>query len=163
MNIFILDEDMKKNVQSYVNKHVVKMCLETCQLLSTVYYFTEQDAIAPYKINHPQHPCSLWARESLSNWVWLRKLGLEICKEYTYRYGKKHKCEKIMTDMILPNLKDVGFTEQPRVVGDLELICLDVPYSTVEVYRKYYNTCKRDIFNWQGKCNGRNIPDWIEY
>lgn len=161
MNIFILDKDNKKNVQSYVNKHVIKMCLESCQMLSTAYYFTGQEEIAPYKINHPKHPCSIWVRESLSNWIWLRELGLYICKEYTYRYGKQHKCEQIMRDMTLPNLVDIGLTEQPKAMGELVKAGYEIPNDVIEAYRKYYNVCKRNMFNWQGKYNGRNVPEWI--
>lgn len=161
MNIFILDTDMTKNVQSYVNKHVIKMCLETCQMLSTTYYFTNQEELAPYKINHPQHPCSIWARESLSNWLWLKELGLEICKEYTFRYGKQHKCEQIMKDMVAPNIIDIGLTELPKAMGEMVKMGIDIPTDVVEAYRKYYNVCKTNMFNWEGKINGRKIPDWI--
>ncbi len=161
MNIFMLDTDMKKNVQSYVNKHVVKMCLESCQMLSTTYYFTNQEELAPYKINHPNHPCSVWARTSLSNWLFLKELGLEICKEYTYRYGKQHKCEQIIKNMITPNLVDIGLTKQPKAMKDLVKAGCEIPEDVVEAYRKYYNICKRNMFNWNGKYNGREIPEWI--
>lgn len=157
MNIFILDSDMQKNVQSYVDKHVVKMPLETCQMLSTTYYFTNQEELAPYKINHPNHPCSIWARESLSNWLWLRDLGLEISKEYTYRYGKYHKCEQIMKDMVIPSIIDIGLTKQPKAMGELINIGEDIPDNIVEAYRKYYNMCKQHLFNWKN----RSMPTWI--
>lgn len=157
MNIFILDLDHKKNVQSYVDRHVVKMCLETCQLLSNAYYLTDQVELAPYKINHPYHRCSKWVTESLSNWLWMRELGLEICKEYTYRYDKHHKCEQIMKDMIIPNLKDIGLTEHVIDVEELIKAGYDAPKDAVEAYRKYYNVCKQHLFNWKN----RAVPEWI--
>jgi hypothetical protein len=49
---------------------------------------------APYKKTHFNHPSNKWARESLSNYVWLCDLGMELCKEYTHRYGKRHKTQE---------------------------------------------------------------------
>jgi hypothetical protein len=157
VNIFILDQDMQKNVKSYVNKHVVKMCLESCQMLSNAYYITGQEELAPYLINHPYHRCSKWVTESLSNWFWMQELGLEICKEYTYRYGKQHKCEQIMKDMIIPNLKDIGLTEHVIDVEDLIKAGYTAPSDVVEAYRSYYNVCKQHLFNWKN----RTVPEWI--
>ena len=92
MNIFILDKDVKKCAQYHCDKHVVKMILETAQLLCGVHHVTAHDtAHVPYKLSHKNHPCAIWARESFSNYVYLCELGLELCKEYTHRYGKRHK------------------------------------------------------------------------
>ena len=38
MNIFFLDTDVKKCAEYHVDKHVVKMILETCQLLYTAHW-----------------------------------------------------------------------------------------------------------------------------
>ncbi len=43
MNIFILDLDVKKCAQYHVDKHVVKMILETAQLLCGVHHVTGHD------------------------------------------------------------------------------------------------------------------------
>jgi hypothetical protein len=90
MNIFFLDEDPTLSAQYHVDKHVVKMILETAQLLCGVHHATSQitDQV-PYKLSHKNHPCAIWARTSLSNYLYLCELGLELCKEYTYRYGNQ--------------------------------------------------------------------------
>ena len=112
MNIFILDTDPKLCAEYHNNKHVVKMILETAQLLCGVHHVTESDLDIPYKLSHKNHPCSIWVRESLENYYWLCELGLELGKQYTLRYGKVHKSVSIIEWCIMnePKLKlDVGF------------------------------------------------------
>ena len=152
MNIFVLDMDYDKNVQSYVDKHVIKMPLETAQILCSTYYCTDQPELATYKLTHKNHPCCKWARESLSNWIWLRNLGIAICREYTYRYGKHHKCEQIILDMKTPNLPDIGLTSFAQ---DMPEECRGK--DPIEAYRKYYNCKKSHLFNWKN----RDIPEWV--
>ena len=108
MNIFFLDYDTKKCAKYHCDKHVVKMILETAQLLCGAHWVTGSEA--PYKLSHKNHPCSIWVRESLSNYLYLCDLGLELCKEYTYRYGRTHKSQQIIEwclDKKL-NIKDKG-------------------------------------------------------
>ncbi len=59
--------------------------------------------------------CSIWVRESLSNYLYLCDLGLELCKEYTYRYGKRHKSQDVIEWCVTNklNICDKGFTEPP--------------------------------------------------
>jgi hypothetical protein len=70
MNIFFLDENPTLSAKYHVDKHVVKMILETAQLLCSVHHVTDQvtDQV-PYKLSHKNHPCAIWARESLSNYL----------------------------------------------------------------------------------------------
>ncbi len=95
MNIFVLDQDPKVCAKYHNNKHVVKMILETAQLLCGVHHMVESKIEIPYKLSHKNHPCSIWARECIENYVWLCDLGMELCFEYTYRYGKKHKSQAV--------------------------------------------------------------------
>jgi hypothetical protein len=94
MNIFVLDWDVKKCATYHNDKHVVKMILETAQLLCGVHWSIGSEA--PYKLSHKNHPCSVWVRQDLNNYLWLCELGLELCKEYSYRYGKRHKTQEII-------------------------------------------------------------------
>ncbi len=45
VNIFYLDEDPARCAQAHVDRHVVKMVLETAQLLSTAWHVAEPDAV----------------------------------------------------------------------------------------------------------------------
>ena len=94
MNIFVLDTDPRKCAIYHNNVHCIKMILETAQLLSGVHWV--QGGTAPYKLSHKNHPCAIWARECIENYVWLCDLGIELSKEYSYRYGKRHKSQDII-------------------------------------------------------------------
>lgn len=87
MNIFILDNDVSKCAMYHCDKHVVKMILESAQMLSTV--IRESGIDCGYKITHLNHPCTIWTRESLSNWKWLRNLVEALNQEYKFRFEKK--------------------------------------------------------------------------
>jgi len=155
MNIFFLDYDVKKCAKDHCDKHVVKMILETAQLLCGVHHATEQKTPnIPYKLSHKNHPCAIWTRESLSNYLYLCELGLELCKEYTYRYGKRHKSQDVIEWCVTNkvNICDKGFTEPPKAMPD-EYKVVDV----VESYRNYYRGAKMGFAVWK---NGYK-PEWI--
>ena len=86
MNIFILDRNLKKCAQYHCDRHVVKMILESAQLLSTVLRINDIDE--GYRPTHQNHPCTLWAGKSLTNWIWLRKLAENLNSEYKFRFNK---------------------------------------------------------------------------
>ena len=112
MNIFVTDPDPAKSAQSLPDKHIVKMPLESCQMLAIVAstkwghgfgklpkldgtpYLTDKGAFRG-------HPCTIWAQE---NYRWLIEHGLALCAEYTNRYGKVHSCQHTLehAKMIFP-------------------------------------------------------------
>ena len=157
MNIFFLDENPKLSAQYHVDKHVVKMILETAQLLCGVHHMTDHNTDqVPYKLSHKNHPCAIWARESLSNYLYLCELGLELGKEYTYRYGKRHKSQDIIEWCIVnhPPLKELG---------DITPFRLAMPEeckigNAVESYREYYIKEKKYFSKWKN----RKIPHFME-
>lgn len=155
MNIFFLDEDVRKCAEYHCDKHVVKMILETAQLLCGAHHMTGQvtDQV-PYKLSHKNHPCSIWVRESLTNYLVLCELGLELRKEYTYRYGKRHKSELIIEWCVLnkPKIVDKGFTNPPMAMPN--------EYksdSVIESYRNYYIGAKSKFATWKN----REVPYWF--
>lgn len=154
MNIFFLDYDVKKCAEYHVDKHSVKMILESSQLLCGVHHVVGTQSDIPYKLSHKNHPCSIWARESLSNYLYLCELGLELCYEYTYRYGKRHKSQDVIEWCIdnKPNIEDIGFTEPPRAMPDeYKVDCV------VQSYRNYYIGEKSGFANWKN----RDTPYWF--
>lgn len=153
MNIFILDEDMETNVKYYMDCHVRKMVLETAQLLCSTFYFDNGDYIPPYKLTHGNNKCALWTRESLSNWLYLRDLGLAIGKEYTYRYGKTHASELVIRSLPVPNIEDKGLTPFVNQIKPQYIICKD----TVVNYRNYYCS-KSHLAKW----TKREKPFWYK-
>lgn len=152
MNIFFLDFDTKKCAEYHCDKHVVKMILETAQLLCGAHWVSGSEA--PYRLSHKNHPCSIWVRESLSNYLYLCDLGLELCKEYTYRYGKRHKSQDIIEWCIVNklNIIDKGFTSPPKAMPDEYKV-----ESVIDSYRNYYIGAKKDFVSWKN----RPIPEWF--
>lgn len=154
MNIFYLDENATKCAQAHYDKHVVKMVLETAQILSTVYHvYDDQPTYRIYKPTHINHPSVKWACESASNWNWLRQLGLALGEEYTHRYGKVHKSKLVIAKMKTPvGMPSTDFTPPPMV--------MDHEYKTDDVvlsYRWMYTTQKSNLKQYTNRCE----PDWM--
>ena len=127
MNIFFLHPDPRVCARYHGDKHVIKMILETCQLLCSVWHITDplhHLYSPPYKRTHTNHPCTRWACKSLQNYSWLCCLGKELCIEYTHRYGKVHKCEDYIRTLytLQPNVKQVTLTSPP--------LCMPNKYKT---------------------------------
>ena len=153
MNIFYLDHDLKKCAEYHVDRHCTKMIIEYAQLLSSAHWMSGGEA--PYKLVHKNHPCSIWTRESIDNYRWLCELGIELSKEYTYRYGKFHKSSEVIHWCLdnEPNLPNIGMTPFRLAMPD-EFKC-ECP---IESYRNYYNGGKVHLFKWKQ----REIPFFIE-
>ena len=154
MNIFFLDMDVKKCAEYHCDKHVVKMILETAQLLCSAHHVISNGSEeVPYKLSHKNHPCSIWVRESLSNYLYLCELGLELCKEYTYRYEKRHKSQDVIEWCIINKVQicDKGVTEPPKAMPD-EFKVKDV----VQSYKNYYIGAKSSFAKWKK----RETPYW---
>jgi hypothetical protein len=166
MNIFFLSEDAFEAAKMQVDKHVVKMIVETAQLLSTAHRVLDGDenGVLPdprqdvlfYKITHKNHPSAIWTRTSLENYNWLVDHFAALLSEYTYRYNKQHACTKLLYDIQSPplKLKDWDWTEPPCCMPD---DCKIGSY--VENYREYYRKYKSHIHKW----TNREEPIWIEY
>jgi hypothetical protein len=154
MNIFVLDDDHQKCAQYHCDKHVVKMILEYAQILSTNVRIAN-DCELGYKITHRNHPCTIWARKSLSNWLWLKKLSYHLNEEYKYRYGhiRNHKSYDVIETLPTPNIPDVGLTPFAQAMPDY---CK--ADDAVDAYRRYYILEKKDIVNWKK----RNLPNWYK-
>lgn len=154
MNIFFLDSDPHKCAKYHNDKHVVKMILETAQLLCGVHWIIGKEA--PYKLSHKNHPSSIWVRSSLENYLWLCELGLELCKEYEYRYQKTHKSKLIIEWCIFnkPNIPDTPFHEPPQAMPEI----YKVTNNSVSAYRNYYIGEKHYFSTWKN----RKIPKWFK-
>jgi len=84
MNIFILDADIKKCAEYHCDQHVIKMILESVQILCTVLY--KKGISSPYRPTHQKHPCVLWVEHSYDNFIWLKNLAVTLNQEYRYRF-----------------------------------------------------------------------------
>jgi len=187
MNIFYLNNDPKICAEMHLDKHVVKMILEYAQLLSTAHrvldgeqspwfttaagrkkrewmlYDDRQNIL--YAATHINHPSAVWVRYSDKNYTWLVCLLNELCKEYTHRYGKIHKCERdglVKALIQLPkNIQIKNFTEPTPAMPDDVKVLREVETDRFEIdsiksYHKYYIHNKVHIAKW----TKREMPLW---
>ena len=107
MNIFHLDKDPKICAEYHCDRHVVKMILETAQMLSTAYRKHCGDDDNLYKSAYPKHPMTIWVGESVENFNYAHLLGKELGLQYYKRYGRIHKSSAIMVAFDLGRLSNV--------------------------------------------------------
>ena len=167
MNLFYLDPDTKLSVQMHCDKHVVKMILEYAQLLSTAHRMLdgEQKVVKHktrnvkrwvlsdeesdekiYKATHFNHPSSVWARQSDSNYQYLYKLFCDLCDEYTYRYNKVHLTDQKLRKTLAKtptNIAKKEFVKPPRCMPDHCKVG-----SVEDSYREYYRVEKSYMTVW---------------
>jgi len=159
MNIFFLARIVEECALYHADVHVIKMILETAQLLYSSHHIFKTDfskaEVKPFKMTHSNHPCAIWARESVANYIWLCRLGIALCKEYTFRYDKIHSCEEnlMWLSKNIPPLSDKPFTDPPQTMPE-EFKDLDC----VKAYRQYYFNVKGDLKRFGYK--KRSFPTW---
>lgn len=153
MNIFILSKDPVKAARMQCDQHVVKMTLETAQILCSPF----ETGIAPYKRTHFNHPCSIWARESEGNFLWLCKHGLALAEEYTFRYQKRHKSESVIA-WCKKNSFRINFEKKRRTKFALAMPDEYRVECPVDSYRYFYANEKMGFARWS---RNRPKPDWI--
>lgn len=178
MNIFYVDSDSEIAACDMVDRHVVKMILETAQLLSTAHRVLDgveeagksasgrnkkvwklPDAIDTimYSATHINHPSAVWVRESSANYDWLYSHLLALGCEYTHRYSRTHltidKLGTILKDAP-KNIKQGGMTKMPSCMRD-EFKVGDDPIAN---YRNYYTVGKASLHRW----TNRLPPQWMQ-
>lgn len=182
MNVFILDKDPIVSAQLQCDKHIVKMIVESAQMLSTAHRMLDGDLERRpsksgktivkywrmpdwrentlYKAVHMYHPCSVWTMKSNNNYNWHWIHFAALCDEYKYRYEKVHATDTQLRSVLkaLPENIPVGpMTPQPLAMTS-NPECMD-PNNIVESYRKFYQT-KQHRFKMAW--TKREVPEWFE-
>ena len=144
MNIFYLNECPKKAAQVQYNKHVVKMILESAQMLCTAHHHYGNGDNVPYKKAHYNHPSTIWVRQNSIHYDWLYDHMIALGDEYTKRYGKTHlsitKCKDLV--YLPPGIPTVMFNQPPQ--------CMPDEYKdkcSIQAYWNYYIGEKHTIAN----------------
>ena len=180
MNIFALSRCPVESAQQMLNKHVVKMPTETCQMLHTNALFnefadrygyeptlrrlkeyheeTESILMKPAMLNHPS---TIWARQNVHNTLWLYNHGLALCEEFTERYGKEHgSFSRILQTPIdfdatefLATPPLIAMFDEYRIPNEYGEHCWDY---VIDSYRHYYLEGKWKFAEWR---NDRK-PSW---
>ena len=159
MNIFVTDRCPIQSARNLPDKHIVKMPLETCQMLAIIfsdwYYgvgkLYKSDG-TPYRTAHGafrNHPCTQWAAASQYNLAWLIRHGYALCDEYNQRYGKVHTCFDVIVQaerIFHRSFSHINSLSQAsRRVVDFtrampESIKFDTTIDTITAYKRYLNT-----------------------
>ena len=187
MNIFALSKCPVESAQQMIDKHIVKMPTETCQMLHTNILFMEyvqahgkeptlrelkafnqtwhSDSMKPAMLNHPS---TIWARQSRENFMWLYQHGLALCEEYTHRYEKEHGSHRrifycrLSFDMIDNyQFPQTGLTPVSIAMDDsyrIENTFNDDWDFVIESYRHYYREGKWEFAEWR---KNRQPFDWF--
>ena len=160
MNIFVLDKIAKVAAREHCDKHVVKMIVESGQMLSTAHRIldgtetirpsksgkrmvkywemdNEYDENLLYKAVHMKHPCTIWTMESSENYFWHWDLFNSLCDEYIYRYKRVHKTDELLRGRLLrppENIPQGPMTEFRQAMFEH---CKDP--DPVKAYRAYYH------------------------
>ena len=143
MNIFAIERntdgsiDWAKSAQSQDNYRVVKMILESTQMLCTNLNLLHGEQVTRYKNAHANHPSTKWARESSDNFEALVYHTLAMLEEYTERFGKVHKCAGVLDDALSHYDPDMFPSSDPTPLP----LCMPDEYKSsdiVESYRRFY-------------------------
>ena len=158
MNIFVTHPHPVQSAVNLPDKHVVKMPLETVQMLSVIYspWYYDTGVLhrangEPYKTERGafrNHPCTIWAAANKYNLAWLIKHGQALSDEYTYRYDKRHAChmplieaEFIYESMYPHDTIDDAYTKVTDFTRAMpEHIKFDTSISSITAYKIYLNT-----------------------
>ena len=183
MNIFYLDKDPVKAAEMSCDKHVVKMILESAQMLSTAkrvldgkeYLDTtkngrkikrwrldnsNEEAII-YKAGWLRHPSTQWVMKSAYNYRWLYLHMMALNEQYKLRYNhtKDHLCIQKLGQLLKTppkniNVRAIGTDATPAMPDE----CI-VPGDSVASYRKYYIMKKKRFATWKSPAK---IPQWFK-
>jgi len=180
MNIFALTNCPVESAKQMINKHVVKMPTETCQMLHTNALFNEfvdrygyEPTLRRLKEYHEEidsilmkpamlnHPSTIWARQTIHNTLWLYKHGIALCREYTERYNKQHgSFERMLqtpiefdADSDLATPVSIAMFDEYRIPNKYGEHCWEF---VIDSYRHYYLEGKWQFAEWpEGK-----MPNW---
>lgn len=158
MNIFVLDTDPRQAAKFHCDAHVVKMVLESAQLLCTLL----PKETTPYKHTHVNHPCAVWARQTEGNYEWLLDLALGLADEFRYRRGREHASYEVIRECEREYIWIFNRSEPRQEFAQVVPIEYRAP-DPVEAYRAYYRHKKQSwaALGREMKYTKRKEPSWL--
>lgn len=168
MNIFVTSPDPLRCAINLDNRRVIKMILESAQILSTnIRYLydkykylhdceiTKDGVNSLYKTTHINHPCTVWARDNLGNHRWLVEHLGHLLDEYTYRYGKTHK-----TTSIAKSIRKINIDKLITIISSEEIKFVNCSAHKAEnVFVSYQLTM---IDKWESDKAKGYTPNWTK-
>ncbi|MCB9357452.1 MAG: hypothetical protein H6505_02675 [Calditrichaeota bacterium] len=187
MNLFILDKNPAKCARDHCDRHIVKMPLETTQMLVSAFWVwngvttlaekraasldkkflkrvfkklprTKPDGTPdPWGIGHLHHPCTIWVRTNDRNFLWALELGEELSKEYSRRYKKVHAVAPILEWIRAQEIPAPKSSRKTPFPQAMPDDC-KVPGDAVAAYRKFYHLHKAKFAVWKYS----PTPEWFK-
>lgn len=180
MNIFATDPDPRKAADALDDKRIVKMIVESAQMLSTAihemspkvwqFLLSESQDIATYQgyktiyfPTHVNHPCNVWVRETVDNFSWLYSHASRMLAIYTDRYERRHAsatCINIAGEHwdILPTGGLTPFANAARRKDmDIDFTHIEDTHEAYRLYLKARWARDKRIPTWEG----RGLPTWM--
>jgi hypothetical protein len=157
MQIFGLDRDPAAAARALGDRHVVKMTLESTQILSTVASLAGD--VTRYRPTHHNHPCTRWVRDSGGHWHWLLAHARALAGEYEFRYDRRHACLDVIDELSAREVSDTRVTPAAVVFTTLSLDEKYRFYSDLYAHRLSYLREKRHMHVY---ARGRPAPLWLQ-
>ena len=161
MNIFFLDDEPRLSARYHADKHVGKMLLEACQMMSTGARRHGFDG--GYASAYANHPMTVWVGDSKSHYNYAWELALALAIEHRDRFGKGHASQNLLPTLSVAMhtvMPDKGWRNPPRCMPDEYKIpydtCEGITSCHVQSYRDYYAKAKAHLHGWR---NG--VPTWV--
>jgi hypothetical protein len=175
VNIFLLSKDPMQAAQQMCDRHINKMIVESCQMMSTamrsifpVTYKTFQEMRdapeslfrfpAPFDIGtgHYNHPCTMWVRKNEMNLSWLASHTQALIQEKRKRWDTSHLYSEFVSIMETSSPKDSisihSFTPVFSIPV-LKQLANRSGYQNLDaqvvLYRMYYVLEKYKIARWE--------------
>jgi len=179
MNIFAVDQNPKTAAIQLCDQHVVKMPIESAQMLSTAHrvldgyskvtrttngrkytrwMLSDERESVLYKSTMRGHPCTQWVMKNLQNYLWLSSHALELCEEYTRRYDKRHGSQDVIE--YLHHNYPKNLPNAPVHTDFAQAMPEDYKrQDSIEAYRQYYIGDKLRFARWK---TSDKVPSWID-
>lgn len=182
MNLFLLHRKKRKNAMLHCDQHIIKMPLELAQMLYTAIFvclgssqkrfeyelqtapFTKSGSHRGYKPTHINHPVNKWVRKCTSNFLYTVDLGLNLCKEYSFRFGGKiHAVHSHL--LWLQNHVPEQLLENTSSKHTKFVLAMPDKYkrrgSVIKSYRKFYRKKAKHLFKRSMRYTNRKTPKFI--
>lgn len=178
MNIFVVDENPRQAARDLCDKHIVKMIVESAQMLSTAHRVLDGKPRTRLTLtgrrmkdwSHPDpnmddalclavmvnHPCTKWTMENDQNYLWLQRHAVGLLDEYTVRYHKAHSMDELVHGMLKNPPKGIAKADSITPFAQAMPDQYRVAGDAVTAYRQYYMGEKRRFAVWKTA----RVPQW---
>lgn len=159
MQLFILDKNPEKAVKMLADCHIIKLCLETAQILSSVIknHNKQNNQLLPKPYN-PNHPV-IKAINNQFKINYVLKYNKALHNEFIYRFNKKHAYFSLINIYNKILFNDTDIKDDFSFAQDFKNFSTD-EHDIVNAFKAYYKFKKSIIKRW--KYTKTEEPNWLK-